>query len=66
MFNFNDLINNLNLNQVGKLEIKEELLKHLVVIRENGQKVDIDTYIKTLIIETLESVLGGDKDERKS
>lgn len=63
---FNELINSLNLASSGKLEIKEELLKSLVIVKKNGEKVDVDTYLKTLLIETLENVLGGDKDERNS
>lgn len=63
---FNKLINSLNLASSGKLEIKEELLKSIVIVKKNGEKVDVDTYLKTLLIETLENVLGGDKDERNS
>lgn len=63
---FNKLINSLNLASSGKLEIKEELLKSFVIVKKNGEKVDVDTYLKTLLIETLENVLGGDKDERNS
>lgn len=63
---FNELINSLNLASSGKLEIKEELLKSVVIVKKNGEKVDVDTYLKTLLIETLENVLGGDKDERNS
>ena len=63
---FNGLINSLNLASSGKLEIKEELLKSIVIVKKNGEKVDVDTYLKTLLIETLENVLGGDKDERNS
>jgi len=63
---FNELINSLNLASSGKLEIKEELLKSIVIVKKNGEKVDVDTYLKTLLIETLENVLGGDKDERNS
>lgn len=63
---FNELINSLNLASSGKLEIKEELLKSFVIVKKNGEKVDVDTYLKTLLIETLENVLGGDKDERNS
>lgn len=63
---FNELINSLNLASSGKLEIKEELLKSVVIVKKSGEKVDVDTYLKTLLIETLENVLGGDKDERNS
>ena len=63
---FNELINSLNLASSGKLEIKEELLKSIVIVKKNGEKVDVDTYLKTLLIETLEEIVGGDKDERNS
>jgi len=66
MFNFSDLVNSLNLASSGKLEIKEEILKSVVIVKKDGEKVDIDTYLKSLLIETLESVLGGSKDERNS
>lgn len=63
---FNELINSLNLASSGKLEIKEELLKSIVIVKKNGEKVDVDTYLKTLLIEALEEIVGGDKDERNS
>ena len=48
------------------VEIDESLLSKIIIIRENGEKLDIQTYLKSLLIETLENVLGGDKDERNS
>lgn len=43
--------------------IKEEDLKSVLIKNEKGELFDIKTYIQSLLIETLESVLGGDKDE---
>lgn len=48
------------------VEIDESLLSKIIIVRENGEKLDIQTYLKSLLIETLENVLGGDKDERNS
>lgn len=49
-----------------KIEIEENLLSKVIIIGEDGRKMDIKTYIKTLIIEALEEAVGGDKDERNS
>lgn len=49
-----------------KIEIEENLLSKVTIIGEDGRKMDIKTYLKTLIIETLEEAVGGDKDERNS
>lgn len=46
--------------------IKEEDLKSVLIENEKGEIFDIKTYIQSLLIETLESVLGGDKDERNT
>lgn len=46
--------------------IKEEDLKSVLIKNEKGELLDIKTYIQSLLIETLESVLGGDKDERNT
>ena len=48
------------------VEIDESLLSKIIIVRENGEKLDIQTYLKSLLIETLENVLGGDNDERNS
>jgi len=49
-----------------KIEIEENLLSKVTIIGKDGRKMDIKTYLKTLIIETLEEAVGGDKDERNS
>ena len=46
--------------------IKEEDLKSVLIKNEKGELLDIKTYIQSLLIETLKSVLGGDKDERNT
>ena len=59
------MLNNI-LYGMEQIEIKENLLSKVTIIGEDGQKMDIRTYLKTLIIETLEEALGGDRDERNS
>lgn len=49
-----------------KIEIEENLLSKVTIIGKDGRKMDIKAYLKTLIIETLEEAVGGDKDERNS
>ena len=50
----------------GHTILNESLLDSIVITRENGEVLDFNTYLKTLLMETLEEIMGGDKDERKS
>lgn len=50
----------------GHTILNESLLDSIVVIKKNGEFLDFNTYLKTLLMETLEEIMGGDKDERKS
>lgn len=50
----------------GHTILNESLLDSIVIIKKNGEVLDFNTYLKTLLMETLEEIMGGDKDERKS
>ncbi len=50
----------------GHTILNESLLDSIVIMKKNGEVLDFNTYLKTLIIETLEEAVGGDKDERNS
>ncbi len=45
------------------VEIDESLLSKIIIVKENGEKLDIQTYLKSLLIEILENILEGDKYE---
>lgn len=50
----------------GHTILNESLLDSIVIMKKNGEVLDFNTYLKTLLMETLEDIVGGDKDERKS
>jgi len=50
----------------GHTILNETLLDSIVVIKKNGEFLDFNTYLKTLLMETLEEIMGGDKDERNT
>ena len=50
----------------GHTILSESLLDSIVIMKKNGEVLDFNTYLKTLLMETLEEIMGGDKDERKS
>lgn len=50
----------------GNTILNESLLDSIVIMKKNGEVLDFNTYLKTLLMETLEEIVGGDKDERNS
>jgi hypothetical protein len=63
---FNKWLKEIKFDANGHTIINESLLDSIVIMRENGEVLDFNAYLKTLLMETLEEILGGDKDERKS
>ena len=63
---FNKWLKEIKFDTNGHTIINESLLDSIVIMRENGEVLDFNTYLKTLLMETLEEILGGDKDERNT
>lgn len=60
---FNKWLKEIKFDGNGHTIINESLLDSIVIMRENGEVLDFNAYLKTLLMETLEEILGGDKDE---
>lgn len=63
---FNKWLKEIKFDVNGHTIINESLLDSIVIMRENGEVLDFNVYLKTLLMETLEEILGGDKDERNT
>lgn len=62
----NKLLREIKFDNNGHTILNESLLDSIVIMKKNGEVLDFNTYLKTLLMETLEEIVGGDKDERKS
>lgn len=62
----NKWLREIKLDNNGHTILNESLLDSIVIMKKNGEVLDFNTYLKTLLMETLEEIVGGDKDERNS
>lgn len=63
---FNKWLKEIRFDPHGKTIVSENLLNSIVVSKENGELLDFNVYLKTVLMKALEEILGGDKNEGES